>query len=261
MTERDIVERAFLPPLVINRMHPDCAPKGAPVLVAGGIAMKKTGDGWFSGMSEPPFTRPLSWDPQWWAWVPQDNALKPGDAADEITALRARVTELEAELGSEDQMLAVELEDAEQQNEADAAEIARLREALTFYADQWVEHTELHPAPFGNGTVAETIVEPSEALCEDGGETARAALADAPAQGWRDTKIVSLSHLADAIVEERTRRSLGLREAAREAGMSPTTLSRIQTGEKPEIETLLAICRWLGVTHVALASPPKTEGE
>ena len=57
----------------LSKMPPDCAPKGVPVLVAGGIAMRKTGDEWFSGMCEPAFSRPLNWQPQWWAPIPQQN--------------------------------------------------------------------------------------------------------------------------------------------------------------------------------------------
>lgn len=60
-------------PLILERHPPETAPKGAPVLVAGGIAMRKTGDEWYSGMCEPPFSRRLEWQPQWWAVIPQQN--------------------------------------------------------------------------------------------------------------------------------------------------------------------------------------------
>ena len=39
----------------LRQMPPEIAPKGVPVLIAGGIAMKKTGGKWFSGMCEPAF--------------------------------------------------------------------------------------------------------------------------------------------------------------------------------------------------------------
>ena len=48
-------------------------PKGVPVLVAGGVAMLKTGGEWFTGMEEPLFQRPLEWTPKWWAKIPVDN--------------------------------------------------------------------------------------------------------------------------------------------------------------------------------------------
>jgi hypothetical protein len=60
-------------PLIIERMPPETAPKGAPVLVAGGIAMRKTGNVWVTGMDEPAFTRELNWTPKWWACIPQQN--------------------------------------------------------------------------------------------------------------------------------------------------------------------------------------------
>lgn len=73
-----------------ERIHPlrqmpvDCCPKGVPVLVSGGIAMRKTGGVWFSGMTEPAFTRPLNWTPEWWSNIPQANdpLLEKGDTHD-----------------------------------------------------------------------------------------------------------------------------------------------------------------------------------
>lgn len=48
-------------------------PKGVPVIVAGGVAMLKTGGEWFTGMEEPLFQRSLEWSPMWWAPIPGDN--------------------------------------------------------------------------------------------------------------------------------------------------------------------------------------------
>ena len=62
--------------IILEKMPPESAPKGAPVLVAGGIAMKKTGGVWYSGMTDEPFTRPLNWEPKWWAVIPQQNMDK-----------------------------------------------------------------------------------------------------------------------------------------------------------------------------------------
>ena len=39
---------------------------------------------------------------------------------------------------------------------------------------------------------------------------------------------------------------LGVRAAAREAGVSPATLSRIENGHIPDLETFERLCRWLG---------------
>ena len=37
----------------------------------------------------------------------------------------------------------------------------------------------------------------------------------------------------------------GLREAAKEIGISSATLSRIETGQVPDLETFQAVCKWL----------------
>ena len=64
---------AFMSPLTFHRLPPESAPNGVPVLIAGGIAMKKTGGEWFTGMDDKPFTRQLNWEPKWWACIPQQN--------------------------------------------------------------------------------------------------------------------------------------------------------------------------------------------
>jgi hypothetical protein len=61
----------------LRKMPPDCAPKGVPVLIAGGIAMRKTGDEWYSGMCEPAFSRRITWTVNWWAPIPQQNDPLP----------------------------------------------------------------------------------------------------------------------------------------------------------------------------------------
>jgi transcriptional regulator with XRE-family HTH domain len=45
----------------------------------------------------------------------------------------------------------------------------------------------------------------------------------------------------------RARRSgKGIREAASEVGVSPATLSRVENGGIPDLETFGRVCRWLG---------------
>ena len=39
---------------------------------------------------------------------------------------------------------------------------------------------------------------------------------------------------------------MGIREAAREAKVSPATLSRVENGKVPDLETFSKICQWLG---------------
>lgn len=41
---------------------------------------------------------------------------------------------------------------------------------------------------------------------------------------------------------------LSLRDAAKELGFSAATLSRVERGEKPEIDTFVKICQWAGWT-------------
>ena len=63
-------------PLTLERFPPESAPNGVPVLVCGGVAMRKTGDEWFSGLGDVdniPFSRPLEWRPAWWAYLPNKN--------------------------------------------------------------------------------------------------------------------------------------------------------------------------------------------
>ena len=44
----------------------------------------------------------------------------------------------------------------------------------------------------------------------------------------------------------RRRGSMGIRAAANEIGISPTTLSRIERGHIPDKKTLDTVCGWLG---------------
>lgn len=70
-----------------------------------------------------------------------------------------------------------------------------------------------------------------------------------------------LSALADRLKEHRD--SKGVREAAREIGISPATLSRVERGNVPDIETFGKICNWLGddpatyLGHTSSSQPPK----
>lgn len=44
----------------------------------------------------------------------------------------------------------------------------------------------------------------------------------------------------------RKRGNMGVRAAAKEIGISPSTLSRIEKGHVPDVGTLEKICEWLG---------------
>jgi transcriptional regulator with XRE-family HTH domain len=44
----------------------------------------------------------------------------------------------------------------------------------------------------------------------------------------------------------RRRGNMGVRAAAREIGISPSTLSRIEKGHVPDVSTLEKVCDWIG---------------
>ena len=54
-----------------------------------------------------------------------------------------------------------------------------------------------------------------------------------------------MSLLGETIKARREHLGLGLREAARDAGVSHATLSRVERGEDPDIPNFAKLCRWL----------------
>jgi transcriptional regulator with XRE-family HTH domain len=56
---------------------------------------------------------------------------------------------------------------------------------------------------------------------------------------------LTLEAIGLKVIEKRGDR--GVREAAKEIGTSPATLSRVERGHLPDLETFGKICRWLGV--------------
>jgi transcriptional regulator with XRE-family HTH domain len=62
---------------------------------------------------------------------------------------------------------------------------------------------------------------------------------------------------------QKKRGSMGIRAAAGEIGISAATLSRIEHGRVPDLETLRKICSWLGVSadEYLGASPVTTTQE
>jgi len=57
---------------------------------------------------------------------------------------------------------------------------------------------------------------------------------------------IRIDQLGQLIVERRG--GLGVRAAAAEIGTSPATLSRIENGQIPDLETFSKICKWLNVS-------------
>ena len=54
---------------------------------------------------------------------------------------------------------------------------------------------------------------------------------------------IRIQQLAQRIQENRA--GMGIRAAAKEVGVSPATLSRIENGHVPDLDTFGKICRWL----------------
>jgi len=70
---------------------------------------------------------------------------------------------------------------------------------------------------------------------------------------------MQIDRLAERIQERRAGK--GVREAASEVGVSPATLSRIENGKIPDLETFGKVCRWLGedpAIYLGLAPPAAT---
>lgn len=55
---------------------------------------------------------------------------------------------------------------------------------------------------------------------------------------------------------QQKRGSMGIRAAAGEIGISPATLSRIEHGSLPDLDTLRKVCRWLGIDPAAYFGAP-----
>ena len=55
----------------------------------------------------------------------------------------------------------------------------------------------------------------------------------------------SLASLGRIVAEKRGK--VGIRATAREIGLSPATLSRVENGRMPDLENFTKICQWLGL--------------
>jgi transcriptional regulator with XRE-family HTH domain len=59
---------------------------------------------------------------------------------------------------------------------------------------------------------------------------------------------------------QKKRGSMGVRAAAGEIGISPATLSRMENGRVPDLDTLKKVCAWLGVdpaTYLGTSAEPR----
>ena len=63
---------------------------------------------------------------------------------------------------------------------------------------------------------------------------------------------IDAARLATAVREKRG--DAGVRAASKEIGdVSPSTLSRIEQGRLPDLDTYMKLCRWMGVTPTYFA--------
>ena len=68
---------------------------------------------------------------------------------------------------------------------------------------------------------------------------------------------INAAEFASRLHEKRLARGLSLRQAALEAGVSPTTFSRVERGDHlPDRQNLLQLANWIGVTLEQVANTP-----
>ena|SRR3990167_1519676 len=70
---------------------------------------------------------------------------------------------------------------------------------------------------------------------------------------------IRLEQLGMAIKKKRGNR--GLREVAQEMGISHTTLSRIEGGKQPDLDTFSKICKWLEVNPADILNIDSSQTE
>jgi transcriptional regulator with XRE-family HTH domain len=71
---------------------------------------------------------------------------------------------------------------------------------------------------------------------------------------------IDTAKLAAAIRDRRKERALGVRAASSEiGGVSSSTLSRVEKGNLPDLDTYLRLCRWLGRPATYFAVNPGEE--
>lgn len=60
-------------------------------------------------------------------------------------------------------------------------------------------------------------------------------------------KLIHVEALVAALDAERQARGLSWRQLAKEAGISPSTLTRMQQGKSPDVNSFPALTTWLGI--------------
>ena len=62
--------------------------------------------------------------------------------------------------------------------------------------------------------------------------------------------MMTLESLGRLVTKKRGKQ--GIRAAAKEIGISPSTLSRVETGHLPDLENYRKICVWLGIDPTSI---------
>lgn len=71
---------------------------------------------------------------------------------------------------------------------------------------------------------------------------------------------INTAKLAGSISDRRKKDKLGVRAAAEQIGdVSASTLSRVEKGNLPDLDTYLRICRWLGYAPSFFQASPRSE--
>ena len=65
---------------------------------------------------------------------------------------------------------------------------------------------------------------------------------------------MTLESLGRLVAKKRGER--GIRAVAKEIGVSPSTLSRVENGHLPDLENYRKICKWLGVDPTGVLGSP-----
>lgn len=68
-----------------------------------------------------------------------------------------------------------------------------------------------------------------------------------------------MDHAAFGLRVAAKRGATGIRMAARDAGVSPATLSRIENGHVPDIDIFERLCRWIGADPSEFLDGPAQE--
>ena len=72
-------------------------------------------------------------------------------------------------------------------------------------------------------------------------------------------QVLDLAALAAAVTAVTRHRKISMRDVAAETGLSPSTLTRIAQGQKPDADALVTLLAWLNADAAAFAVPRVTE--